>query len=230
MVLSCTSCFVFDKAPSVKIKIEKSALSEIDSIFLTDYSPNTFNQLWSGNKVTINQSTYFLYPVRQNSRIKLRLTNSNVIFSDSTLLLDRSSIIKISKNSGVIGFNKIVKTEHQRYISLFLVIFMIVIITKVPIASLISRPNSKWRFMLLYAGLNLIYLLIVMLLTSFLKDSFATMLYPFYLIVLGSDMVFLIKQHPDRGLTRPIIAGIVSNLLFLTIGQFIATFAIMHFS
>ena len=230
MTVSLTSCFVFDKAPSIRIKIEKSALSEIDSIFLTNDPPGNIYQLWSGKKVTTDQSTYFLYPVRQNSRIKLRLTNSNVIFSDSTIIINPSSIIKISKNNGVIGFNKVVKTEPQRYIYLFLAIFMIVFITKVPIATLINRPHSKWRFMFLYTGLNLIYLLIVILLIRFLNDIFAIMLYPFYLIVLGSDIIFLIKHYPDKGLTRPIIAGIVSNLLFLTIGQFIITFAIMNFS
>jgi hypothetical protein len=230
MAVSLTSCFVFDKAPSIRIKIEKTALSEIDSIFLADSPPDNINQLWSGKKVTTDQNTYFLYPVRQNSRIKLRLTNSNVIFSDSTIIINPSSIIKISKNNGVIGFNKIVKTEPQRYISMFLAIFLIVFITKVPITTLINRPHSKWRFMLLYTGLNLIYLLIVILLISFLDDIFAIMIYPFYLIVLGSDIIFLIKQNPNGGLTRPIIAGIVSNLLFLTIGQFIITFAIMNFS
>jgi hypothetical protein len=230
LTVSLTSCFVFDKAPNVRINIEKTALSEIDSLFLTGDSRDNINQLWIGKKVTMDQSTYFLYLVHQNSRIKLRLTNSKVIFSDSTIILNPSSVIKISKNNGEIGFSKIVKSESLRYISMFLAIFMIVFIIKVPIATLINRPNSKWRFMLIYTGLNLIYLFVVILLINFLDDIFAILLYPFYLIVFGSDIIFFLKQNPDRSLTRSIIAGIVSNILFLTIGQFIITFAIMNFS
>jgi hypothetical protein len=230
MTVSLTFCFVFDKAPNAKINIEKTALSEIDSIFLTDGSKDNINQSWIGKKVTMDQSTYFLYPVRQNSRIKLRLINSEVIYSDSTIILNPSSVIKISENNGVIGFSKIVKTDLQRYISMFFAVFIIVFFTKVPIALLINKPQSKWRFMLQYTGLNLIYLLIVILLLSILNDIFAILLYLFYLIVLGSDITFLIKQYPDKGVIRPIIAGIVSNLIFLTIGQFIITFAIMQFS
>jgi hypothetical protein len=230
IAVSLTSCFVFDKPPSAKIEIEKSLLPEIDSIFLNAESPNNDNRMWFGKKVTIGQSTYFLYPIHSNSRIKLTMTNSNNIFSDSTIFKNSPSLIRITKNNGSIGFNPIVKSKFQMYMPLILVIFIILFFTKVPIALIINRPLLKWRFVLLYTGLNFIYLLIFIAFISILEDKFAILLYPYYFIIIGSDIIFLTKLNPGKGLARPIIAGIISNLLFLTIGQFVITFAIMQFS
>ena len=231
MTFSLTSCFVFDKAPGVSIKIEKSILPEIDSIFLINVSQDSnVYQSRRGRKVTEDQSRYFLYSsIKESSKIKLQLTNSSVIISDSTFIINHSPKIFISKNDGVIGFSQIERNSFQIYSKMALVIFIILFVTKVPVATLINKPKSKLRFMLLFAGLNLLYVLICMILIGFLKEMFAIMLYPFYIIVLGADITFLIKQYPDSGKSRPIIAGVVSNLLFLTIGQFIITILAMSF-
>jgi hypothetical protein len=225
-----TSCFVFDKPPNAKIEIEKSILPEIDSIFLNHESPNNYYQNCCGKKITLDQAIYYLYPVRSNSRIKLILANSKIIFSDSTIFKKATFLIRISKSNGIIGFTPIVKSKIQMYFPLILVIFLIVFITKVPISLVINRPALKWRFVLLYTGLNLIYLLIFIVFIGLFEDKFAVLLYPFYLIILGCDIMFLIKQKTDKGLVTPIISGIVSNLLFLTIGQFAITFSFMYFA
>ncbi len=94
-------------------------------------------------------------------------------------------------------------------------------------ALLIINPELKKDFILKYSGLNLAYLVVIGILFAVFKDSYILFLYPSYLIIITLDLLFLTKFYKERGKTRPIIAGIVSNLLFLTIGQLAITFAIM---
>jgi hypothetical protein len=67
------------------------------------------------------------------------------------------------------------------------------------------------------------------LLFLLLSDILVFLIYPFYLCVLVIDLVFLIIKYQEKGILRPIIAGIVVNVILLTLGQYIMTFVLMDF-
>ena len=227
MTFSLTSCFVFDLAPGVKIKIEKSILPEIDSISLLEVSQDSIWESGGSIKITPNKQSYFLYTFFEKARIQIHLNNSTKVLSDSIFGPSHSHTIIISGNDGVIAFNQVEKNKKQTYLSGFLLVFAILLITKVPVATLIIKPNSKLRFMMLFAGLNFLYLLIFVVLLIFLKELLLFMLYPIYLIVLLTDTAIFLRLYREGGISRPILAGVISNFLFLTIGQFAITFLAM---
>jgi len=228
MSISLSSCFVFDKIPEVRVTIDKSLESDIDSVFLIDNSQYVDLKERNSIKVTSEIKDYSFYSYRPNARIKIKLKDSKEYFSDSTITQGSEGKIKISRLDNKVRFEKIVRTNFQKYAPLILIVLLIVLITKVPVALLIIWPSSKVEFLLYYGGLNLVYLIIVILSLILFSDAFVVFLYPFYLIVLISDLFFFAKYYQEKRTFRLVIAAIVSNLLFLTVGQFIITFAIMN--
>ena len=221
-----TSCFVFDKLPEINIKIDDSILSEIDSIMLIDssqYSNTEENSL----KVINDFQDYKLMTYESSVRIKLKLKNSKYITSDLIEIINGSDKIFISKQEDKYEFNLIEESKIQKYATVFLIVLLLVLLTKIPVALLIISPVSKTEFLKHYGGLNLIYLVLFTVCLLIFSAGFVAFLYPFYFIVFASDLLFLTKYYDDKGTGRPILAGIISNLLFLTLGQYIITFAIM---
>ncbi|MFQ3578685.1 MAG: hypothetical protein SNJ71_00915 [Bacteroidales bacterium] len=229
MSISLTSCFVFDKIPGeVRVTIDKSIVSDIDSVFLIDNSQYVDLEERNSVKVISEIKDYSFYSSRQNARIKIKLKDSKEYFSDSTITQGSEGEIKISRVDNKVKFEKIVRTNFQKYAPLILIVLLIVLITKVPVALLIIWPSSRIKFLMYYGGLNMIYLIIFILSLILFSDAFVVFLYPFYLIVLISDLFFFVKYYQEKRTFRLVIAAIVSNLLFLTVGQFIITFAIMN--
>lgn len=221
-----TSCFVFDKIPEINIKIDKPILSEIDSIILIDsltYSNTEENYV----KVTDEFQDYRIMSFESSVRIKLKLKNSSYITSDLIEIINDKDKIFISKHENKYEFNIIKESKFKKYATIFFIVLLLVLLTKIPVALLIISPVSKFEFLKHYGGLNLIYLVLFTVCLLIFSEGFVAFLYPFYFIVLASDLLFLTKYYNDKGTARPIIAGIISNLLFLTLGQFIITFAIM---
>jgi hypothetical protein len=224
--LTLTSCFVFDKLLKLNVNIDKSILSEIDSVFLIDsseFSNEGVNQL----KVTNDILDYKLVTDESKVKIRLKLRNSSYITSNTIETSNSNDKIYISKHDYKYTFNVIKESKFQKYSILFFIVLIVLLSTKIPIALLIISPSSKIDFLKQYGGLNLIYLGIFIICLLIFLPGFIGFLYLFYFVVLVSDLFFLIKYYDDKGIARPIIAGLISNLLFLTIGQFIITFAIM---
>lgn len=228
MSISLTSCFVFDKIPEVRVTIDKSIVSDVDSVFLIDNSQYLDLKERNSVKVISEIKDYSFYSSGQNARIKIKLKDSKEYFSDSTITQGSEGEIKISRVDNKVKFEKIVRTNFQIYAPLILIVLLIVLITKVPVALLIIWPSSRIMFSMYYGGLNLIYIIIFILSLISFSDTFVVFLYPFYLIVLISDLFFFVRYYQEKRTFRLVIAAIVSNLLFLTVGQFIITLAIMN--
>jgi len=227
--ITLTSCFVFDKVPLIRIIVDKSILSEIDSILLigsSEFSNELVNQL----KVTKDIQEYKLVTDESKVKIRLKLRNSDYITSNTIETSNSNNKIYVSKRDNNYTFNVIKESKFQKYSIMFFIVLLVLLLTKIPIALLIISPSSKIDFLKQYGGLNLIYLGIVIICLLIFSSGFIGFLYLFYFVFLVSDLVFLIKYYDDKGIAKPIIAGLISNLLFLTIGQFIITFAIMIYS
>lgn len=224
--LLLTACFPFDKIPEVKIKIDNSAISTIDSLEILpvdEYSDDQHEYF----KVSAHIKEYKLLTHAQNAVIKLTLKDKSQIKSESIKLGEFRNRILISKVDRNYVFEKKEESKILKYGSILLIIFTIVLITKIPIALLIINPELKKNFLLKFGGLNLIHLTVIGILFATFKGSFIPFLYPAYLVILILDLLFLVNFNKERGKTRSAIAGIVSNLLFLTIGQLAITVAIM---
>jgi len=228
MLVSFSSCFVFDKIPAVDVTLDKSLIADIDSIFLIVNSQSIDLKERNSVKVSSDIKDYSFYTHRSNARIKIKLKDSKEYFSDSTITENPEGKIKISRVDNKIRFKKVVRTNFQKYVPLILIILLIILITKVPVALLIIWPSSKLEFLLHYGGVNIIYLIIVILSYIIFSDAFVVFLLLFYLIVFMSDLFFFAKYYQDKRTYRLVIAAIVSNLLFFTVGQFLITFALMY--
>jgi hypothetical protein len=166
------------------------------------------------------------FPFSQNIRIKIILTNSQEIVSN-TFNTRFTTKIRISRIEGRIQFKQVKETNFEKYGLVILIILLTILVIKVPVALMIINPSNKLGFLRDYCGINLVYLTIFIISMAIISDRFIIFLYPFYFLILIADMVFLTRLYNDKGIKRPIIAAILSNILFLTIGQFIITFAIM---
>ena len=220
-----TACFPFDKIPEVKIKLDKASISTIDrlEILNDNYSDHEHENF----KVSDHNKEYKIYTHAQNVTIRLTLKDKRKIKSNTIILGEFKNHIFISKVDKNYVFEKKEESKILKYGTILLIIFAIIFITKIPIALLVIHPELKRNFILKFGSLNLAYLILFGILLSIFKVGFILFLYPGYMVILILDLLFFINVYNERGKTRPIIAGIVSNLLFLTIGQLAITFAIM---
>lgn len=226
-----TSCFPIDRSPIVHVTIEKSLIPEIDSIFLIETSHSYQTRETNSQKVKadINEYSFLLSGFNSVIRIKLKLKDTIEVISDSLMINDSKDKIKIAGQANKIKFEKIIKTKFQSYTPFIFIILLVILIAKIPLSVLIIWPSQKVRFIKLYSGLNCLYLLIFIIPMIIFSDIMIFLLYPFYLCVLLIDLIFLVKEFHEKGVLRPIIAGILGNLVFLTLGQLIITFAMMKF-
>jgi hypothetical protein len=221
-----TACFPFDKIPEVKIKIEKSAISSIDSLKILCFDKYSDSQL-KDFKVSVDKEEYKFHTNVQNGIIILTLKDKSQFKSKPFKIINFKNRISILKVKEYYIFEKKEESKIVKFSSIILIIFSIVFISKIPIALLIIKPELKINFMLKYGGVNLVYLIVIGILLATFISSFFFFLYPSYLIIMILDLIFLTNCYKESGKFRPVIAGIVSNLLFLTIGQLAITYAMM---
>jgi hypothetical protein len=222
-----TSCFVFDKKlQEVQVRIDKSIVQDIDSIYLQEGTYFETISAMNSKKIIKRIEKYSFFPYSQNIRIKIILTNSQEIVSN-TFNTRFTTKIRISRIEGRIQFKQVKETNFEKYGLVIPIILLTILVIKVPVALMIINPSNKLGFLRDYCGINLVYLTIFIISMAIISDRFIIFLYPFYFLILIADMVFLTRLYNDKGIKRPIIAAILSNILFLTIGQFIITFAIM---
>ena len=220
-----TACFPFDKIPEVKINFDKASISTIDSLEILNDTYSDHEQ--ENFKVSESIKEYKIYTHGHNVTIRLTLKDKQKIKSNSIKLGESKNQIFISKVDKNYVFEKKEESKILKYGTILLIIFAIIFITKIPIALLIIQPELKRNFILKFSGLNLAYLIVFGILLAIFKAGFSLYLYPGYMVILILDLLFFINFYNERGKIRPIIAGIVSNLLFLTIGQLAITFAMM---
>jgi hypothetical protein len=221
-----TSCFVFDKLQEVEVRIDKSIIQEIDSIYLQEGTYFETIRNVNSKKIIKGIEKYTFFPYDQSIRIKILLKNSQEIVS-SAFNTRFTNKIRISRVEEKIQFTQVKETNFKKYGSVILIIILTILIIKVPIALMIISPSNKLTFIRDYCGINLSYLTLFIILMAIFSDQFIIFLYPYYFVILIADILFLTRLYNDKGLKRPIIAAILSNILFLTIGQFVITFAIM---
>ena len=90
--------------PQVKVTVDKELISQIDSIFLIE-NLQTFD-LKEINSIRVNapENKYEFYSHKGNMRIKLKLSDSKEIFSDSMIVTKSKTKVKIEKRGDKIIF------------------------------------------------------------------------------------------------------------------------------
>ena len=211
-----TGCICIDRKLETKITIDKTAINEIDSLYLltgqSDYDSLNFNS----TSVSSDENEYRFSDV---GRIKVKLKNNTVIESKS----DNWSRIKISKSNNKFIFEKIETSETFRMTKYYIVTFIIIFLIKVLTSLFIISPNKKVNFIIYFGLLNLLYFMLFEFFTGLIMNY----LFSFYIAILILDLIFLIIKFSQKGHLRPILAGLISNVLFFTIGQFLITIYIM---
>jgi hypothetical protein len=228
-LLILNSCAAIDISPIIHVTIDNSVISEIDSIFLINNMEAYDLKDINAKKVTIGTNEYSFYRVQPVVILKLKLKNGKQLTSGTFIKKDSHDKIIVSAKNNKIYFEKISRSSFQKYAPLIIIILLVVLIIKLPITLLIIWPSSKIKLLRDLSLLNLLYLVLFVVLMIVISDVMIFLLYPFYFCVLLVDLIFLAKEYNEKGLLRPILTGVVSNLAFITIGQFILTFALIEF-
>lgn len=216
LISLATTCLAIDRMPVVHVRIDKSIISDVDSVYLMhDFQKSTFTDRY---KVYPNQTMYLFSGFNGDLGISIKLKDSPNLISDTTLIFGRDASVIVKRQDNEICFQQ----YHQSMILIramqLIVLFLTLLIFKLPIAMLILRPESKKRFLLDFGKIILIYVVVLIILIGIMQDAYAVVFFPFVILTLISDLFFLIYNYDGRGKLRPIIAAIVINVLFLTIG------------
>lgn len=209
-----TACMI-DRKPQVRIEIDESAILKIDSIELVT---NTYYYgiQKEGCKIEENTKEYILGNTENTGTFRLKLKDKTEIRLDS-VELGNADWLTISQVNGTYKVEPRNESKIAYFLKILLVGLIIVFFTKVASALVIISPDSSKDFILKYGLFNLIYVFVSALLISagggglilFCLATFA---------VLFVDFNFLYNYCRKGGITRPLIAVIVGNLLLFIIG------------
>lgn len=214
--LTLTGCFCFDRKLQTNILIDETAIDEIDSICLLTEDNSLDSLNFNSTSVSSSENEYRF---STTGRIKLKLKNKNEVVSKS----ENWRNIKISKFNNKFIFEEIRASESFIMIKFFIVTFMTIFLLKVIVSFLIILPERKLKFIVFFGLLNLLYLTIF----EIFDRTIINYIFSFYTIILISDLIFLTIKYGQKGYIRPILAGLISNVLFFTIGQFLITIYVM---
>lgn len=227
LISIATTCSAIDRIPVVHVRIDKSIISDVDSVYLMhDFQKTIFTDRY---KVSPNQTKYTFSSFDGDLGISIKLKDSSKLLSDSTLILGRDASVIVKRNDSEISFQQ----YHQSMILVrgiqLIVLILTLLIFKLPIAMLIVRPESKMRFLLDFGKSILIYVVVLILLIVIMQDAFVVAFFPYVILTFLFDLFFLIYNYDGRGKLRPILAAIVINVLFLTIGLLLIFTTMMLF-
>jgi len=224
LLSSVISSCAFEPSSSINVHIDKSIISNVDSIFMVDSSTRYYDE--KSRKIEPGVFDYSLLRTYSQFQIKLKLKKSQVIISDTIKILNTADIISITKVDNKINFKLISESKISKYVFIFFISLVVLLTIKILTTILILSPNSVMTYIKQISTLNLIYLVIFYPLIIVFESGYGFILFCAFLITLISDLVFLQSYYNDKGQVRTIIAGIISNILFWTIGLFILSFLI----
>jgi len=225
-LFSWISCFSFDKLPETIIEIDKSIISLIDSVEII--SNNSYPEESEPQKVIVKDETRYDFGFESNRFIvKLILKDKSIVKSKLFDNYELKDVIYISKDNSSFKFEPVEESHLFKKIMTFLAIIISILITKVPIALLIIQPENKKEFFVRFAGINLIYFLCLALILLVFLDAFILFYILSYFVVFIADILYLTTNYGDSSKLKPILAAIVSNLLFITIGQIMIMILLM---
>jgi hypothetical protein len=218
--LSLNSCFNMDRVPEFKVIIDKGLKDKIQLICMVDSIYNNLHYEDICKEVGHSGEIKFM-EFGNGSKISIKFKDSTEYLSNY-IELGESFTYKISRENGHI---KIVPYEESRFLGcilLVLIAFVVSWIAKIPVAMLIMKPDDKKQFLITGSIYTLIYLV------SFLAIAMAIpfFLIFFYLIMAVTDYLNYSKME-ESTVFKSVLASLVSNILFFTIGQFVITFAAM---
>ena len=147
---------------------------------------------------------------------------------DFQLFLPSSFAVQLQKVNNKITAEPVVKSKTIWYMTIDLIAFIVILITKIPSALLILWPKDKLRFIGRWIISNLLYLTFFILLFRLLGNGNYKYIVFYYGLVLIADFVLLEYWYKRESKTIKIaLAALVSNLVFLTAGQLAITFILM---
>lgn len=228
LLLLVTSISALDRRAELIVSIEKNIIAEIDSI---EFIPISNTKLESNSimKVTAEQTQYSFNPTGSKSVIVLKLKKKSMVRSQQIEMAGFEDNIYVTESDGKFFIGKKIDSKVFYNTLFFLVALVLILITKVPITMLLIKPKSIKDYLLKASGLNLIYLLLLSY-TLVVHYKYITLIFfAIYLLMMVLDAIFYTKMEPDNKKTRAIIAAVLSNLLFITLGQF-AFFMIAFYS
>lgn len=211
-----TVCMAIDRMPEIRIKIDKSIISEVDSVYLIKDFQNVSST--DQNEVSPNQKWYSFSGFHGKSRISIKLKNSYNLLTDTTLAIGRNATIIIKKHKNKIYFQEYHQSVFWRISKILVVLLIALLFVKLPIAMLIISPISKRRFLVNFAMTNLIYFVVFFGLIGIMRDTLSLVLFPLILMITISDLFFLKSRDEDCGIVRLIFATLISNVLYFTTG------------
>jgi len=200
-----------DRKPQVRIKIDETAINNIDSLELVT---KTYNGVDRQSEKVQNNKEYVLWSSENEGTVILTLKNKTKIKLDS-VELSRSEKLIITELKGVYKAELRKKSQIRSFFELFIIGLIIVFSLKVTTVLLIIRPKLTKYFILRYSLFNLIFVFLSALLISIGAGLI------FCLGLLGAFFIefnVLYEQSETESIARPIIAVIAGNLLLITIG------------
>jgi len=206
-----------DKMPVICVRIDKSIISNVDSVFLINDSQ--IQNSTDRYKVTSDQKEYLFKGYHGVSKISIKLKNSPKHLNDTTLITEKNATFVVKQINDKICFQQYHRSKLMNIMIQLIVLFLTLLLVKIPIAMLIMTPDSKKRFLINFGMINLLYLLVLIGLIVIMQDLFIGAIYLFMiLIMISADLIFLNQKYNEKGILRPIIATIASNALFFIIG------------
>lgn len=219
LLLLVTSISAIDRRAELIVNIEKNIIAEIDSI---EFIPISNTKLESNSimKVTDEQTQYSFNPTGSKSVIVLKLKNKSMVRSQQIEMAGFEDNIYVTEKDGKFFIGKKIDSKIFYNTIMFLVALVLILITKLPTPLLLIKPKSTKGYLLKVSGLNLIYLLLLSS-TLIVHYKFMTFIWiAIYLLMIVLDAVFYTKLDKNNRKPRAIIASLISNLLFITAGQF----------
>ena len=218
-----SGCFVFDKIPGIEIKIDKTIKSIISEICIEDSSiyrdADTCQIIESGNN-------YFFSSEKDKVKFKLFFKDSTFFVTNVIDLSKEYDYVEIKKTGNNIIVEPIKESKTKKYFFIILYTYLIIWLTKIPISLALLELPQKIKFIIYWSKIQAIYLIIFVLLCVMLQEKIIILILLYYIFVGVADYIILWKKYEIDN-KKIVLAVVLSNIIFFTIGQFLITIVMM---
>lgn len=217
------ACHPIDPEFTTRIDVDKSIISNIDSIQLISESGCNETQ-----KVIENEPIYSFCggnPV-ETFTLRIKLKNDTEIKSE-TIQLNYDDRVLITQKDGQYKFETIVNSRVLDLFKAIIIYLLVLFLSKVVIGLVLINPDSKIKFVLKYGSFNLFLILISVLLIGASASIVVGNSYWFIivslelLVILSLDFYYLYRYSKKKNIIRPFVTVIAGNTLLILIGTYV---------
>lgn len=219
-----TSCFASVKRHT-SIVLDRTIVSSLDSLNVIDSLKD--RSFENGIKVDRSRSNYYFSSFKKGMRIALKFKDGRTYLADRNVIgVDNQKVIIKMR------YNKPIFHQYSRFelvTPIMIIALIVILITKLPVAMSVLKPDSKKLFFMRCSLLNLSLIVLFTIQLSLNIFSLPLFFLQILLFPVIIDYLFLWLFYRRMKKSNLILTSVISNFVFNTIGLFMIYYIVAKF-